>query len=265
MDAVNVRHDVEYRATDAGALTMDLYSPRDSTSAARIPAVVIVAGYPDPGFQKILGCKFKEMASSTSWARLVAASGMVAITYTNREPVADLRALLQYVRHNAPSLGIDEHRIGLWASSGNVPLALSVLMQDDRESVKCAVLCYGYALDLDGTSHVAEAARTWGFVNPCAGKSVADLPPDVPLFIARAGQDQGPHLNDALDRFLAAAVARNLPMTFANHASAPHAFDLFHDSETTREIVRHILAFMRCHLLAAPADRSHSREDQNAV
>ena len=30
MDAVTIRRDVEYRATDAGGLTMDLYYPPDS-------------------------------------------------------------------------------------------------------------------------------------------------------------------------------------------------------------------------------------------
>jgi acetyl esterase/lipase len=90
----------------------------------------------------------------------------------------------------------------------------------------------------------------FGFVNPGAGKAVEDLPPDLPLLVARAGRDQTPRLNESLDPFLAAAVARNLPITFVNHAAAPHAFDLFHDDETTREIIRQILAFLRCHLRA---------------
>ncbi len=34
-----------------------------------------------------------------------------------------------------------------------------------------------------------------------------------------------------------------------HHAAAPHAFDLVHDSETSREIIKQILAFMRFHLL----------------
>src|SRR3989442_2346823 len=123
-------------------------------------------------------------------------------------------------------------------------------MHNTREYLKCAVLCYGYMLDLDGATGVADAAKMFGFVNPCAGKSVDDLPKDMPLFIARAGQDQLPRLNETLDRFLARALACNLPITFANHAAAPHAFDLFHDSERSREIIRQILAFLQFHLLA---------------
>ena len=249
MDAAAVRRDVEYTAAGAGALTMDIYYPPDFKSGARTPAVVIVAGFPDAGFKAKVGCKFKEMGSSVSWGRLLAASGLVAITYTNREPEADVHALLEYVRGNAAALGIDENRGGLWASSGNVALALSVLMREGGDYLKCAALCYGYTLDLDGSTGVAEAAGAWGFVNPCAGKTVADLPPRTPLFIARAGRDEMPRLNETLDRFLLRALTRNLPLTLVNHPDAPHAFDLFNDSETSHEIVRRILEFMRFHLL----------------
>jgi len=250
-DAVIIRRDVEYRFTDAGVLTMDIYYPPDSKSEVPIPAVIFVSGYPDPGFQKMLGCKLKEMESYISWGKLTAASGLVAITYTTgKEPAADIQALLEYVRQNAAALGIDANRLGLWACSGNVPNALSAMMQGDRDYLKCAVLCYGLMLDLQGAASVAEASKQWGFVNPCAGKSVADLPQDVPLFIARAGQDEMPHLNETMDLFLGEALAYNLPITMVNHPTASHAFDIMQDSETSREIIKQILAFMRFHLLA---------------
>jgi len=248
MEAVTIRRNVEYRTTDASALTMDLYYPPDAQSGARIPAVIFVSGYPDPGFQKMLGCKLKEMGAYISWGQLTAASGMVAITYENLEPVADLHALLQYVRRNAAALGIDENKIGVWACSGNVPNALSLLIKEGSDYLKCAVFCYGLMLDLDGSTNVAQAAKMFGFANPCAGKSVADLPPDMPLFIVRAGKDT-PQLNETIDRFLAQAVNRNLPLTFANHHTGPHFFDAMDDSEASREIIKQILAFMRFHLL----------------
>jgi hypothetical protein len=251
MDDVTVRRDVEYRTTGAGALTSDIYYPPGTKSgAARIPAVVFVAGFPDAGYEAKVGCKFKEMGSSVSWARLTAAAGVAAVTYTNREPEPDLHALLRYVRRHAATLGIDADRLGVFASSGNVPLALSLLMRAEREYVKCAALCYGYTLDLAGSTGVADAARAWGFVNPCAGRAVSDLPKETPLFIARAGRDSMPHLNETLDRFLLEALTCDLPVTFTNHPSAPHAFDLLHDTETSREIVRRILSFMRLHLTA---------------
>ena len=251
MDAVQVRRDVEYRAAESGALTMDIYYPPGAKREARLPAVVFVAGFPDAGFEARVGCKFKEMGSLVSWARLTAASGLAAITYTNREPAADVHVLLDHVRQNAAAFGIDETRLGVWASSGNVPLALSLLMHEGNAYPKCAVLCYGYMLDFEGATGVAGAARMFGFVNPCAGRSVDELPQNLPLFIARAGQDQMPHLNETIDSFMLKALTRNLPVTFVNHPTAPHAFDLLDDTATSREIVRQILAFMRFHLIPA--------------
>ena len=249
VDSVTIRRDVEYRTTDAGVLTMDLYYPPGWKTGARIPAVVIVAGYPDVGFERMLGCKFKDMGSPVSWAQLMAASGLLAITYTNRDPAADCYALLEHLRANAEPLGINVDRMAVWASSGNVPLALSLLMRESPEDLKCAVLYYGLMLDLDGSTNVAEAAKQFRFVNPCAGKSVDDFPEDLPMFIVRAGQDN-PGLNEALDRFVVKALNRNLPITFVNYPAAPHAFDLLLDSENSREIVRQTLAFLRLHLSA---------------
>jgi len=249
MEAVTIRRDVQYLVTSESTLTLDIYYPPEAQNGRRAPAIIFVFGYPDVGFQKILGCTQKEMESFVSWAQLVAVSGIAAITYETKEPAADLNALLQYVRQNAESLGIEEDMIGLWACSGHVPNALSFLMREDIGHLKCAALCYGYTLDLDGSTGIAEAAKQYGFVNPCAGKSVNDLPQNIPLFIVRAGRDQMPHLNETLDLFLVRALGCNLPITFANHTEAPHAFDLFHDSAETREIIRQILAFMRFHLL----------------
>lgn len=250
-DAVTIRQDVQYGVTDSGPLTLDLYYPPETGDDARMPAVVFVNGYPDPGVQRMLGCKTKEMESYISWGKLTAASGMAAINYaTGKDPAADTQLLLDYVLRNARQLRIDERRIGLWAFSGHVPNALAVLMQKSAGDVKGAVLCYGCMLDLDGATSMEEAAKQWGFAYPCAGKSLADFPQDVPLFIARAGRDEIPHLNETLDRFLSKALTHNLPITLVNHPTAPHAFDLMQDSEATCQIIRQMLAFMQFHLQA---------------
>lgn len=77
-----------------------------------------------------------------------------------------------------------------------------------------------------------------------------DLPQDLPLMVVRAGQDAVPGVNTSIDHFVAAALARNLPVTVTNHATAPHSFDLLDDTETFREVIRQILAFLRFHLRA---------------
>ncbi len=113
VDAVTVRRDEEYRTTAAEPLTMDLYYPPGHQRGAPLPAVVFVTGFADAGAKRMLGCALKEMGSYISWAQLAAASGLVAITYTNQEPAADAREVLQYVGANAASLDVDEHRIGV--------------------------------------------------------------------------------------------------------------------------------------------------------
>jgi hypothetical protein len=44
------------------------------------------------------------------------------------------------------------------------------------------------------------------------------------------------------------ALKRNLPITFVNHATGQHAFDVFDDSNESREIIRQTLTFMHLHL-----------------
>ncbi len=248
MDDVTVVKDEAYRSLENEDLTMDIYYPPEGTRRSRRPAVVLVSGYTDEGYERVLGCKFKEMGSATSWGRLLAASGLVAVTYTNREPVSDAAELLHYIRGNAEALGIDEGSIALFASSGSVPLALALLMQEPYDFLKCACLCYGYMLDPTGETFVADASAQWKFENPCAGKSVTDLPPHLPVFVARAGRDEMPHLNDTIEGFVAEAVAHNLPVSFVNNPNASHAFDLFDDSAATRATIHQMLGFLHAHL-----------------
>ena len=249
MEDVTIRKDVAYRTTDAGPLTMDVYYPADVRAGARLPVVVFVAGYSDAGAEKVFGCKFKDFGMVTSWCQLIAASGLAAIAYTNLEPIADLEAVVEHARRNAASLGLDADRLGVFAASGNVPLALSALMHDDRAFIRCAVALCGFMLDLDGATGVADAAQAFRFTNPNGGKTIDDFPANLPLFIARAGQDQFEGLNESIDRCLVKMVARNQPVTFVNHATGPHSFDLLQDSETSREIIRQILSFLRSQLL----------------
>jgi len=96
----------------------------------------------------------------------------------------------------------------------------------------------------------AEASQKYGFVNATAGRSIDELPADVPILVLRAGRESFPGVNAALDQFAARALARNLPLTFVNHASGPHAADMDDDTEATRRIIRQVLDFLRLHLEA---------------
>jgi hypothetical protein len=235
-DEVLVERDQLY-LTDHGPLPFDLYRPKHP--APRSPAVVFISGYADPGNIARFGKPFKAWAFYRGWARLVAASGITAVTYTNREP-SDVFALLRHLRANAEPLGLHATKLGVWASSGHVPLALSVIA---REPLASAALLYGYLLDLDGATAVAQAAAMFQFASPKV--TLEDLPAELPMMIVRAGGDQMPGLDATLRRFVAAAAARGMAVTLVEHAQAPHAFDLVDSSPRTREVIEEVLAFLR--------------------
>ena len=67
----------------------------------------------------------------------------------------------------------------------------------------------------------------------------------MPTLIVRAGREENAGLNDALDRFVAAAFAANWPLTVVNHASVGHAFELNDDSATTKYVIHHMIAFTK--------------------
>lgn len=201
MRSVPVR-DASFVAADGQPLPMRVYG--DSG-----PVIVILEGYPDAGFEAHVGCTFMEMEWTISMAQLIAASGMRAVTHSNRDPLPDARALLRHLSRDG--------RVGVWSTSGHGPVAIAAATE-----AACAVL-----------------------MNPVVGEA---QPPGVPMFIARAGRDETPGLNQALDAFVQKALADNRPITLVNHADAPHSFDLFLDGPETRRILQQGLDFLRAHL-----------------
>lgn len=217
--------------------TFDLYV---ANAPAPAPTVVFVYGFPGARF----GEGLRQMGAYTSWGRLLAASGMNAVAYSYRDPVADLAALFAGLRREATALGIDTSRMGLWAASGNVPTALYWLMHDKPATFRAAALLYGYMLE------VPAAAEQFGLGVPARGRSIRDLPPDPALLVVRAGKDATPGLNASLDAFVSEALAHDLPLSLLNVPGAPHSFDLFDDTDASRDVIRRVLAFLRQHLTA---------------
>src|SRR5262245_3501562 len=208
---ISVRSNIPYGTADGETLTLDVYRPAMATGP--LPVVLFVTGYSDVGMRAMVGCNAKDMQSYISWARLIAGIGFAAVTYTATAPATDVHCVLDHLRSEGLSLGIDASSIAVWSCSGNVPNALSVLME---KSLPCAVLCYGFMLDFDGND-VAEASRTFRFANPCAGRAMSDLR-RCPILVVRADRDQMPKLNRTIDQFVEKSAELNLPVTVVNHA-----------------------------------------------
>ena len=243
MEKVEISREVEYSRGTDGPLGMDIYYPLSRPSSGVKPGVVIlVTGHADPVIEAAVGCKLKDSEAYISWAKLIAVSGFVAITYSNQNPAEDIVSLVSHLQKNADALGIDESRVGIWSCSANVPNALSLLMSQ-QASIRCAAFLYGFMLDCGGRTFVADAAEVSGFAAPNADKSIDDVPADIPLLIVRAGADEMPGINQSIDDFCAEALSRNLPVTLVNLPNAPHSFDLFDDSELTKTTLQEVLAF----------------------
>jgi hypothetical protein len=239
MDALPVRRNLTYRTMSGSRVLMDVYYPW-APPGRRAPVVLAPLAYPDPE------AHVRMFGPLTSWAQLIAASGMAAVLFGAEAPEEDVHAALRHLRADGDALGLEVDSLGLFAASGNVTVALSTLMRDRK--VRCAALLCGYTMDLDGLTAVADMGKQAGFVNACAGKTVNDLPDDVPMLFVRAGRDQFPGLNEALDKVIAGALTRNLPFTLINHAAGGHGFDLDEDTAMSRGIVQQVLAFLRFHL-----------------
>jgi hypothetical protein len=205
MQSVQVRKS-EFKGANGDPLPLEVYEAIDPISDA---IVAIVEGYPDAGFEKHVGCKFMEMEWTICIARLIAASGMTAVTHSNRDPGPDAEALMAH-------LAAMTSKVGIWATSGHGPVALKAAAK-----AKCAVL-----------------------TNPIT----KDFHPDTPLFLVRSGKDETPGLNAALDPFVIRALAENRPLTVVNYPEAPHAFELHLDTPETRRILQQGLDFLRGNL-----------------
>lgn len=246
VDTVRPPRELIYHTTETESLTFDLYTP--PTGHGPFPAVIIASGFPDPGYEKILGSKFKDMGWSRSWARLLALAGLAAVVPTNRHPLLDTLELVAVIGAQGGSWGLDAERLGVLASSGSGPLALELMAAG---SFRAAALLYPFLLSPPETTMVEDAARTWGFTPPAAGRSISDLPGPTALLVVRAGHDETPGLLTALDYFVSEALSHDHALTMIQHAGAPHAFDLFDDSEATRLVVTHVLDFMKLELSAS--------------
>lgn len=248
MDRVAVTRELRYGDVKADHLRMDVYHPEEALTT-RHPAVLFVHGNVPPG------APAKNLGTFQSWGRLAAASGLVGVTFTHRlgfprpglaEAGEDLAAAIRYIRTNSGRHGIDSERICVAAFSGGGPL-ISPVLAKPYPYVKCLVAFYAF-LDIRESEifTLHETGDTTTSFSPVAQLgSTRGIPP---MLIARGGGDATPALNPSIDRFLAEALRRNLPVTLINHPSGGHGFDTDDVTEGTRQIVRAALAFMKANL-----------------
>lgn len=241
---VEVERDLIYKRADGDDLQMDVYRPQDRSPDARLPAVVFVHGGPVAG----LPGPPKDAAQFRSYGRLVAASGLAAVTFSHRftapaelpTAAADVDDAFAYLREHADELSIDPDRICVWAFSfGGV--FTSPMLRERPEALRCVVLYYALVDPAAATELGMEGIPADFAAEYDATEAVAATGDPLPrIVVARAGKDFAP-INSSLDAFVAASLAANAPLDLMNHPRGEHAFDVLDDDARSRAILRRTL------------------------
>lgn len=224
MPRVRVRKDVVFREEPGTRLTLDLYVPPGPATIGARPAVVFVNGSGDSEGSPAR----KESGPVRSWARRVAAEGLLAVTFRSRGPdaSADLRALLAYLRKEATSLGLDPSRLVLWSSSGDVAVALTVAMAETEPGLRGVVALYGAA-------------------------ALPSIRGDLPVLVVRTAADEAASI-EAVDAMAAAARKAKAPWTVVDLPGAPRGFDVLDSGDASRRTVELTVDWMRRQLEEPP-------------
>jgi acetyl esterase/lipase len=232
----------------------DIYHPRTSPTPQPNPCVIFIHGnWPEP----ILPVA-KSVGQAVSWAQLVAAHGMTAITFNHRstqrhtqvaEAASDVTDLLHYLAHEYHTFNIDPARIALFAFSAGALLSFWAAEQEPHLTVRCMVMYYGL-MDLvalrDGIPLNVPDAVLQTF-SPCEyiARATTMIPP---LFVAQAGRDD-PLLNSTITHFVTTAQANHYDIEYVIQTEGQHGFDRLDHSESSRTIIRATVAFLQRHLM----------------
>ena len=247
MERVSIKKDLNYKGSEINPpLKMDVYSPLALAKNEKRPAVLLIHGGAGAEYNP------KNWGIYQSWGKLLAASGLVGVTFTHRlgfpktlvlESAEDVTSAINYVRTNADALNVDKDRLCLMSFSAGGPM-LSLAMREKPEYVRCLVAFYSF-LDIHQSNHhrESETSETLDKFSPITylDENVAKLPP---MLIARAGRDEIPTMNDSIDQFIRKAIEKNANIEIMNHPEGVHGFDNQNDDERSRMIIRRALSFL---------------------
>lgn len=243
-------------------LRYDVFLPAEGDSVR--PGVIFIHGGLVAGSTERVSPK-DDLPSYVQWGRLVAASGLVGITFSHRlttsenvdTAATDVLNLMREVRRRSAEWRLDPDRICIAAFSAGGPLT-SLFMTDSADvdhGVRCIALYYPF-LDMEHAAVISPFRRP--HVEPRLSQLRAYSPAGrlhsgsrriPPVLVARAGQDAIPGINASIDRFMMSALLTNHPVDFYNHPGGSHGFDLV-TAEDARAayIVRATLHFFHEHL-----------------
>jgi glyoxylase-like metal-dependent hydrolase (beta-lactamase superfamily II) len=220
MDEVLLANELAYHNN----LKVDIYYPPNYNFETRLPIVILAHGFQETD-------EFdKDIPQQMDWARLIAASGMIAISaQAGDSPVDNSYRVFDFLAANKDLLGLNLTRIGFWACSGQGAPAIKALQDEKlpyRDALKAAVFMYS-----DFRSAIPSV---W--------------PQTLSLFVVKAGSDQLIP-GSTIDNFVAQARSSQITTEYIELADAPHGFDVFQDTQASKATVRQAFEFLKGRLL----------------
>lgn len=237
MDAVRVEREIVFRTAGDTTLKADIYLP---AARGTYPVVLLVSG----GSVN----DWRTAAFYTSFARVLAAEGLAAVNYDKRlvrdrnaVPAAseDSLMLADYLKNNAAKYGLDTSRLCTWHFSAGGTIAGTML--GEKSPAACVVLTYAI-LSLGEGDHNPQLALYSALVQ---ARERGDKFP--PTLVVRAGRD-AKTLNDGIDAFVAAALAKNAPVSLINYPAGDHGFEILNDTDETRRVIAQSIAWVKSRL-----------------
>jgi len=217
MQKVIIKEKLPFRTVNDTTLTFDIYYPPGFNFRSNLPLVIFNNG--------VGSLEIPRWGVYKDWARLIGASGMIAINHQSRggSALEDCESLVDYLRSHASELNIEPNRIGLWTCSANTRNGTRLAYKTRPNDIKALVIYYG-VID-----------------------SLGELRQDLPLFLVRAGLDaQG--INIGMENFVQAAMVQDIRFELINYLEGIHAFDIYTNTNESREIIRRTVAFLKDNL-----------------
>ena len=191
---------------------------------------------------------WRTAAFYTSFGRVLAAEGLAAVNFDKRlardrasvvTASDDTLALVDYLKNNATKYGLDTSRLCSWHFSAGGTVAGTML--GDKSPASCVVLTYTILSFGDGDRD-AQLAPHSALVQ---ARERGDRFP--PTLVVRAGRDAKP-LNDSIDAFVAAGLAKNGPVSLINYPAGDHGFEILNDTDETRRVIAQSIAWVKSRL-----------------
>jgi acetyl esterase/lipase len=237
-ETVRVEREIVFSTAGDMRLKADIYLP---ATRGTYPVVLLVSGGSVDDW--------RTAAFYTSFARVLAAEGVAAVSFDKRlardrnsVPVAshDSLVLVDYLKSNAAKYRLDTSRLCTWHFSAGGTVAGTML--GEKSSVACVVLSYAMLSFGEGDQDPRLAPHS-ALVQ---ARERGDRFP--PTLVVRAGRD-AKALNDSIDAFVAASLAKNAPVSLINYPAGDHAFEIVNDTAETRRVIAQSIAWVKSRVM----------------